>query len=124
MLLDLIDSQITYRSRYLTGVALMPVRDMALLDPYNPRSVGFQVQTLQQHLSTLPSLRNDGIPEEPQRMIARLATEIATSEARDLDATIILALEQKVSNFAQAVANRYFLRRPEMTVAPLASGLA
>ena len=57
-------------------------------------------------------------------MIARLATEIATSEARDLDATIILALEQKVSNFAQAVANRYFLRRPEMTVAPLASGLA
>jgi hypothetical protein len=82
------------------------------------------VQTLQQHLATLPSLRNDGIPEAPQQMIARLATEIATSEARELDATIILALEQKISNFAQAVANRYFLRRPEMTAAPAASGLA
>jgi len=124
VMLDLIDSQITYRSRYLTGVALLPVRDMALLDPYNPRSVGFQVQTLQQHLSTLPSLRNDGIPDEPQRMIERLATEIATSEARDLDATIILAFEQKISNFGQAVASRYFLRRPEMTVAPAVSGLA
>ena len=44
MLLDLIDSQITYRSRYLTGVALAPVRDMALLDPFNPRSVAFQVE--------------------------------------------------------------------------------
>ena len=33
-------------------------------------------------------------------MIERLATEIATSEARDLDATIILAFEQKISNFA------------------------
>ncbi len=39
VLLDLIDSQITYRSRYLIGVALAPVRDMALLDPFNPRSV-------------------------------------------------------------------------------------
>ena len=43
VLLDLIDSQITYRSRTLIGVALAPVRDMALLDPFNPRSVAFQV---------------------------------------------------------------------------------
>ena len=35
-MLDLIDSQITYSSRYLVGVALAPVRDMALLDPFNP----------------------------------------------------------------------------------------
>jgi uncharacterized circularly permuted ATP-grasp superfamily protein/uncharacterized alpha-E superfamily protein len=124
VMLDLIDSQITYRSRYLTGVALVPVRDMALLDPYNPRSVGFQVQTAQQHLATLPSLRSDGLPEEPQRIIERLTTEIATSEARNLDTSIILAFEQKMSNFAQAVGNRYFLRRPEVTVSSAVSGLA
>jgi uncharacterized alpha-E superfamily protein len=124
VMLDLIDSQITYRSRYLTGVALVPIRDMALLDPYNPRSVGFQIQTVQQHLATLPSVRDDGIPEEPQQLIARLATEIATSEARNLDTGIILALEQRISGFAQAVANRYFLRRPEVTVSSAVSGLA
>ena len=43
VLLDLINSQITYRSRYIAGVALAPVLDMAMLDPFNPRSVAFQV---------------------------------------------------------------------------------
>ena len=33
VLLDLVDCQITYRSRYLLGAALAPVRDMAVLDP-------------------------------------------------------------------------------------------
>jgi uncharacterized alpha-E superfamily protein len=42
-LLTLVDCQITYRSRYLVGPALAPVRDLAVLDPYNPRSVAFQV---------------------------------------------------------------------------------
>ena len=46
VMLDLIDSQITYRSRYLVGMALAPVRDMALLDPFNPRSVAFQVNRI------------------------------------------------------------------------------
>ncbi len=51
-MLDLIDSQITYRSRYLTGVALAPVRDMALLDPYNPRSASFQIEQIRSSIST------------------------------------------------------------------------
>ena len=76
VLLDLIDSQITYRSRYMTGVALAPVRDMVLLDPFNPRSVGFQIEMINQHISTLPALQDDGLLEEPRQIIARLATEI------------------------------------------------
>ena len=44
--------------------------------------------TLNEHLATLPALRNDGMPEEPQRLIARLATDLETTEARDLDTTI------------------------------------
>ncbi|MGH8714457.1 MAG: circularly permuted type 2 ATP-grasp protein, partial [Casimicrobiaceae bacterium] len=42
ILLTLVDCQITYRSRYLVGPLLAPVRDLAVLDPYNPRSVAFQ----------------------------------------------------------------------------------
>ena len=47
VLLTLVDCQITYRSRYLVGPALAPVRDLAVLDPYNPRSVAFQVDDAQ-----------------------------------------------------------------------------
>ena len=54
VMLDLIDLQITYRSRYLVGIGLAPVRDMALLDPFNPRSVAFQINRIDEGISTLP----------------------------------------------------------------------
>jgi uncharacterized circularly permuted ATP-grasp superfamily protein/uncharacterized alpha-E superfamily protein len=124
VILDLIDSQITYRSRYMTGIALAPVRDMVLLDPFNPRSVGFQVDLINQHIATLPVLQEDGLLEEPRQIIARLATEISTSVAKDLETSMILAFEQKITQFSDAVAIRYFLQRPEISVGIGASGLA
>jgi uncharacterized alpha-E superfamily protein len=124
VMLDLIDSQITYRSRYVIGVALAPVRDMALLDPFNPRSVGFQIASLNQHITDLPALHEDGLLEEPRQIIARLSTEIATSAAGNLETSTILAFEQKISSFADAVAGRYFLQRPELPGGLGASGLA
>ena len=85
VLLDLVDSQITYRSRYLMGVALNPVRDMVVLDSFNPRSVAFQVERLDEHLETLPLLSDDGMLEAPRRLILQLAAEVATATASNLD---------------------------------------
>ena len=85
MLLDLIDLQITYRSRTLIGVALAPVRDMALLDPFNPRSVAFQANLIDEHIGALPVLRQDGIPEEPRRLSTLLRAELAAEYADRLD---------------------------------------
>ncbi|HMK70647.1 MAG TPA: circularly permuted type 2 ATP-grasp protein, partial [Xanthobacteraceae bacterium] len=124
VLLDLIDSQITYRSRYVIGPALVPVRDMVLLDPFNPRSVGFQIEMINQHIATLPTLQQDGLIEEPRQIIERLTTEISTSAAKSIETSTILALEQKISGFSDAVATRYFLQRPDMSVGTGASGLA
>ena len=124
ILLDLIDSQITYRSRYLIGVALLPVRDMALLDPFNPRSVAFQIGQLRAHLDTLPTLNDDGIPEQPKRFIDMFAGEIGSASAQDIEPTSVLAFEQTLMRFADAIASRYFLQRPEGLKAKGASGLA
>jgi uncharacterized circularly permuted ATP-grasp superfamily protein/uncharacterized alpha-E superfamily protein len=124
VLLDLIDSQITYRSRYLTGVALAPVRDMVLLDPFNPRSASFQIEQIREHLDTLPTLNDDGIPEEPKRIIELIGGEIGSTSARDIDGSTILAFEQRLMKFADALASRYFLQRPEGLKTKSASGLA
>jgi uncharacterized alpha-E superfamily protein len=124
ILLDLIDSQITYRSRYLTGVALAPVRDMTLLDPYNPRSASFQIEQIRHHLDTLPTLNEDGIPEEPKRIIELFGAEVASAAARDIDTSTILGFEQKLMKFADALAARYFLQRPDDLKTKSASGLA
>ncbi len=109
VLLDLIDSQITYHSRTLIGVALAPVRDMALLDPYNPRSVAFQTRRIEEHIATLPVLRQDGIPEEPLRLATRLSAELDTEVADRLEDASVLGIENRLTQLAEAIARRYFL---------------
>src|SRR5262249_41311822 len=90
VMLDLIDSQITYRARFLVGMALVPVRDMALLDPFNPRSVVFQVNRIDEGLRTLPVLRRDGTLEEPRRLTTLLQAELTTERAESVDDARIL----------------------------------
>ena len=124
LLLDLIDSPITYRSRYMMGVALAPVRDMAVLDPYNPRSVAFQIERLNDHLSNLPSLSDDGMLEPPRRLAMKLAADIASGVASQLDNSNILAFEQTLLSLADAIAARYFLQGPNAVRADKSSGLA
>ncbi|MGE4173681.1 MAG: circularly permuted type 2 ATP-grasp protein, partial [Methylocystis sp.] len=107
-LLDLLDSQITYRSRYIAGAALAPVLDMAVLDPFNPRSVLFQAMRIDEHLAALPVLRNDGVMEPPRRLSVKLRAELESADARHLDAAVILAFEQRLMLLADKIAERYF----------------
>ena len=110
LLLDLADSQITYRARYLVGVALTPVRDMVMLDPFNTWSLAFQVFALKEHLAALPSLLDDGMLEEPSRILLPLATEVETEDAEGLSADKMLAFERALMLLSDAIAGRYFLQ--------------
>ena len=53
VLLELADSQITYRQRYVMIAAPAPVIDLIVLDPNNPRSVVFQLDRIEAHLRAL-----------------------------------------------------------------------
>ena len=124
VLLELIDSQITYRSRYLVGLSLPLVRDMVVLDAYNPRSVAFQVERLEEHLANLPRLNEDGMMEVPRRMVVQLSGDLKTSIAALLDNKTILGFEQRLLGLADAIGARYFLHGPNAVRAEKAVGLA
>lgn len=49
-----IDSIMTYRSRYLASVQAAPVLDLVLTDETNPRSIGYQLTTIMNHVDCLP----------------------------------------------------------------------
>lgn len=110
VLLDLIDCQITYRSRYLTGVAFHPVIDLVLFDEHNPRSVAFQIARLDGEVAALPTVRGDGLMEAPRRISLKLAADVATSRTDQVDRSFILMVEQRLMSLSEAVANRYFLQ--------------
>ena len=124
LLLDLADSQITYRARYLVGLAMTPVRDMVLLDAYNTRSLAFQLVTLQGHLAALPSLVDDGMLEAPRRILVVLATEIETAYAAALDEDAILGFENALLRLSGAIADRYFLQGANAVPTVKLGGLA
>ncbi len=60
VLLELADSQISYRQRYVMIAALTPVIDLVMLDPNNPRSVVFQLERIETHLGALPNRNASG----------------------------------------------------------------
>jgi uncharacterized alpha-E superfamily protein len=124
VLLDLADSQITYRSRYLVGLSLAPVRDLVVLDPFNPRSVAFQVGAIADHLAALPTLKEDGMPEIPRRLALSLTAEIGTEEAGRLTPTRVMVLEQALLALAAAVEERYFPHGPHAARPEKLTGLA
>lgn len=109
-LLDICDSQITYRSRYLTAPSRDAVLDLLLLDPDNPRAVVFQLGAIVDHIEALPRLADDQVPE-PQLLAARAALAPFTSlPASSIDQKLLIATEDRLLDLSDAISARYFLR--------------
>lgn len=112
-LLDLCDSQISYRARYLTGLALEPVRDLIALDTYNPRSLAYQVERISEHLEALPALRDDGMAEAHAAIATRISFTVRMAAAETLDTAAVLGLENMLAELSNAVGDRFFLQGSE-----------
>ncbi|SNS64047.1 Uncharacterized conserved protein, circularly permuted ATPgrasp superfamily [Sphingomonas laterariae] len=112
-LLDLTDSQISYRARYMTELSLAPVRDLVALDAYNPRSLAYQVASIGKHLAALPVLRDDGMAEEQQLIAIELGGLVALAKAEALGGHAVMAIENRLLALSDAIGRRYFLQGGE-----------
>jgi uncharacterized circularly permuted ATP-grasp superfamily protein/uncharacterized alpha-E superfamily protein len=70
MLLQIADSSITYRSRFLTQMRVEHVLELLLADETNPRSVLFQIEKIENHVQQLPD--NEGRTAEMERVAGLL----------------------------------------------------
>jgi uncharacterized circularly permuted ATP-grasp superfamily protein/uncharacterized alpha-E superfamily protein len=75
-LLELTDSSITYRSRYMTRPEWLPVLDLLICDESNPRSVAFQLRGMRDYLERL---------EEQFGAVGEERLEQAVAELRSID---------------------------------------
>ncbi len=67
--LEIADSTMTYRYRYLTSLQLAPVLDLILVDESNPRAVGFQLSALADHVRNLPIDEGNARYDREQRIM-------------------------------------------------------
>ncbi len=110
VLLDLCDCQITYRSRYLTGPVRDAVCDLVLLDPDNPRSLIFQLQTIVTHIDALPPLGEDNLPERSlldARAILALLQNLTVDAVGDDE---LKTIETRLLALSDVISARYFLQ--------------
>jgi uncharacterized circularly permuted ATP-grasp superfamily protein/uncharacterized alpha-E superfamily protein len=108
VLLELADSQITYRLRYVMVAAPAPVIDLVVLDPSNPRSVAYQLGRIEAHLSALPPRSDDGRLSPPEQIATSLATQFRTVDAATLDLATFRQTESALMKLADVIASTYF----------------
>ena len=107
VLLELADSQITYRQRYVMVAARAPVVDLVVLDPNNPRSVAFQLDRIEAHLSALPGRNATGRLSPAQQIVAAVATRLRTVEATAIDEALIIDIAQSLMKLSDAITASY-----------------
>ncbi|MEM7576073.1 MAG: circularly permuted type 2 ATP-grasp protein [Planctomycetota bacterium] len=117
-LLATASSEMTYRSRYRMNVRAMPVIDLLLLDESNPRSVAFQLRTIEQHLAALPGdLHAEPSADADHEISSVLATlqqhdaeSLATIDGqgrREPLAALLESLSQALPAFSDRLIARY-----------------
>jgi uncharacterized circularly permuted ATP-grasp superfamily protein/uncharacterized alpha-E superfamily protein len=107
-LLELADSQITYRRRYVMVAAAVPVIDLVVLDANNPRSVAYQVNRIETHLAVLSKRSAESRLSPPEQIAAALATQFRTVDAADLDEAAFVGVEDTLMKLADVIGATYF----------------
>jgi uncharacterized circularly permuted ATP-grasp superfamily protein/uncharacterized alpha-E superfamily protein len=82
--LEIADSSMTYRSRYLTTLQFTPVLDLLLSDETNPRSVAFQLLALAEHVEHLPRDITDPSLSPTQRLTLTVLSTVQLAEITTL----------------------------------------
>ena len=84
-LLEIADSSMTYRNRYLTTLRLAPVLDLLMTDETNPRSLVFQLIALADHVEHLPRDQDDPLAEHRPANHAYRTDRLAAGRYRNLE---------------------------------------
>ncbi|WP_419897944.1 circularly permuted type 2 ATP-grasp protein [Roseomonas sp. USHLN139] len=117
--LELCDSVITYRSRYLGVLQPAPALDLVLADPGNPRGLGYQLAALRRRLTDLEGGTEEGLLPAVEALMATvegipralLAAADQAQAAAQL-APRIAALEGEMAAISDAIARRFFALLP------------
>ncbi|MEM7568620.1 MAG: circularly permuted type 2 ATP-grasp protein [Pseudomonadota bacterium] len=118
LLLDLADSFMTYRARYMTNPMVAPVLDLLLQDETNPRSVAFQIAQIDRHLEGLTGGSTPVMPPE-RRLIYDLLSRLRLAHVAELSETnekgvrtqlaaLLKSFEAELFEFSPTIARSYF----------------
>jgi uncharacterized circularly permuted ATP-grasp superfamily protein/uncharacterized alpha-E superfamily protein len=115
--LDLCDSVLTYRSRYLSVLQPAPALDLVLADPGNPRGLAFQFDAVARHLALLSDaapLREqaEALRAEAEAMVAGLLAAPQQAAAAAALPPRLDALAAEGAALSDRITRRFFALLP------------
>jgi len=119
LLLEIADSSMTYRYRYLDHLQPAAVIDLLLLDESNPRAVAFQLARLEEAAIALPRLTEVQQRLRDLRLVRRLLARLGSCEAEELAAldaegqrsrleAVLQEIEEVLPELSNVVEESYF----------------
>lgn len=121
--LELCDSTITYRTRYLGQLQPAPVLDLVILDDSNPRSLAFQLRAIEGHLDYLARVSGVRVPALPPALdhdLAAAVKQFAGDEQVWRHEGLALAMlrdladetDRRLDGLSEAITRAYFSHVP------------
>lgn len=118
LLLELADSFMTYRTRYLASPQLAPVLDLVLLDETNPRSVAFQIQALSLAASRIPRPARESHLTADERILTAMGADVRLVQLDEVCAeeggrrkvleSLLASLDTHMVDLSDAISRTYF----------------
>ncbi len=121
--LELCDSTITYRTRYLGQLQPAPVLDLVMLDDSNPRALVFQLGAVRSHLRRLGETSGTYVPDGLESLhgdLARVVQLFTGEEQAWRHEGLALAMlreitedtERRIEDLSEAITRAYFSHVP------------
>ncbi len=119
LVLELCDSVLTYRSRYLTLLQPAPVLDLVLADPGNPRGLAFQLEAIYHLLNDVAGHAEGALPNTVAGLLvesgALVQQVLSAPEQAAMAAAMppkLRELEAGIAALSDRVTRRYFALLP------------
>lgn len=103
MALEIADSAMTYRSRYMGQMQIAPLVDLLLLDASNPRAAAFQFEAIEAHLHELPRKTDGQRRGLANGIVTEMRARLAAAQADDICATEVGGQRGPLSAFTQDI---------------------
>jgi uncharacterized circularly permuted ATP-grasp superfamily protein/uncharacterized alpha-E superfamily protein len=119
LILELCDSAITYRSRYMTVIQPAPVLDLVLADDGNPRGLAFQLGAMRHLLDEVTGPADGALAADAARLLTEaraLVQRVLVSRDPAVEAALLAlplqGIQKGVATLSEHLSRQYFALLP------------
>lgn len=106
--LEIGDSVVSHRSRYLVPANTDSVVDLLGLDPQNPRSIRYHISRTREHIAHMPRQDTGHRLTDVARLVLDVETRLAVSQSDKITPMFLTTLKQDIWRISDAL-NVYYL---------------